>query len=212
MYYLSRTLTGPELNYSPIEKTCLALIFSIKKLRHYMQAYMVHLIALTYPIKYLLSKLVLSGRLARWGLLLTEYEIIYIPQKVIKGQTLADFLADHLILVAWKISDDLSDEDIFYVDVFPSWMMFFDGSSRYDGTCANVVFVLPQRHILPYSFVLSERCSNNVVEYQALIIGLQMVIEMKTTSLEICGNSKLVINQILALYEVKSDGLIPYFQ
>ncbi|KAL6315044.1 hypothetical protein AAG906_030888 [Vitis piasezkii] len=60
-------------------------------------------------------------------------------------------------------------------------------STRYDGTCADVEFVSQQRQILPYSFVLSERCSNNVAKYQALIIGLQMVIEMKITSLEICG-------------------------
>ena len=86
LYYLSQTLTGPELNYSLIEKTCLALIFSTKKLRHYTQAYIVHLIAHTDSIKYVLSKPILSGRLARWGLLLIEYEIIYIPQKVIKGQ------------------------------------------------------------------------------------------------------------------------------
>ena len=39
-----------------------------------------------------------------------------------------------------------------------------------------------------------------------------MVIEIKITSLEICGDSKLVINQLLTLYEVKSDGLVPYFQ
>ena len=86
LYYLSQTLMGLELNYSLIEKTCLALIFSTKKLRHYMQAYTIHLIAHIDPIKYVLSKPVLSGRLARWGLLLIEYEIIYIPQKVIKGQ------------------------------------------------------------------------------------------------------------------------------
>ena len=66
--------------------------------------------------------------------------------------------------------------------------------------------------MLPYSFLLSERCSNNVAKYQALIIGLQMAIEMKITSLEICGDSKLVINQLLALYKVKSDDLVPYFQ
>ena len=79
LYYLSQTLMGSELNYSLIEKTCLALIFSTKKLIHYMQAYTVHLIAHADPIKYVLSKPVISGRLARWGLLLTEYEIIYIP-------------------------------------------------------------------------------------------------------------------------------------
>ena len=39
-----------------------------------------------------------------------------------------------------------------------------------------------------------------------------MMIEMKITSLEICGDSKLVINQLIALYEVKSDDLVPYFQ
>jgi hypothetical protein len=38
-YYLSRTMVGAEQNYSPIEKLCLALIFTLKKLRHYMLAY-----------------------------------------------------------------------------------------------------------------------------------------------------------------------------
>jgi hypothetical protein len=38
LYYLSKTLNGVELNYSPIEKTCLELMFAIKKLRHYLQA------------------------------------------------------------------------------------------------------------------------------------------------------------------------------
>ena len=145
-------------------------------------------------------------------MLLTEYEIIYTPQKTIKGQALVEFLADHHILATWEISDDLPNEEIFYVDVLPSWMMFFDGSALYDGTSAGVVSVLPQRQILLYSFVLSERCSNNIAKYQALIIGLQMVIKMKVTSLEICGDSKLVINQLLTLYKVKMDDLVPYFQ
>ena len=209
LYYLIQTLMGPKINYSPIEKTCLALIFSIKKLRHYMYEYTVHLIAHNDPIKYVLSKPILLGWLSRCRLLLTEYEIIYISQKAIKRQALADFLAIH---VAWEISNDHLNEKIFYVDIFSSWMMFFDGLTRYDRIGVGVVFVSPQRQILPYSFVLSERCFNNIAEYKALIIELQMVIEMKITNLEICGDSKLVINQLLALYEVKSDELVPYFQ
>ena len=105
----------------------------------------VHLIAHVDPVKYVLSKPVLLGRLARWGLLFTEYEIIYIPQKAIKGQELANFLADHPIPAAWEISDDFLDEEIFYVDIFPSWIMFLDGSAGYDGIGAGVVFVSPQR-------------------------------------------------------------------
>jgi hypothetical protein len=44
-YYLSHTLVGAEINYSPIEKLCLALVFSLKKLRHYMLAHLIQLIA-----------------------------------------------------------------------------------------------------------------------------------------------------------------------
>lgn len=54
--------------------------------------------------------------------------------------------------------------------------------------------------------------SNNVVKYQSLIVRLQMAIKTKITSLEICGHSKLIINQLLTLYEVKSDDIVPYFQ
>lgn len=212
LYYLSRTLNGAELNYSPIEKMCLALFFAIDKLEHYMQAYTVRLIAKADPIKYVLSRPVVSGRIARWAVLLQQYDITYVPQKAVKGQALADFLADHPVPSDWEFSDDFPDEDVFYIEVMLPWMMFFDGAARREGAGAGVVFVSPQRQILLYSFSLSELCSNNVAEYQALIIGLQMAIEMSISQLEIFGDSKLVINQILEQYDVKKEDLIPYCQ
>ncbi|RVW77689.1 Transposon Tf2-2 polyprotein [Vitis vinifera] len=111
LYYLSQTLMGLELNYSLIEKTCLALIFSTKKLRHYMQAYTIHLIAHTDPIK------------------------------VIKGQH--RLLGRSSYPCNMKNLDNFPDEEIFYVDVFSLWMMFFDRSTHYDGTGVDVVFVSP---------------------------------------------------------------------
>ena len=74
------------------------------------------------------------------------------------------------------------------------------------------VFVSPQKQVLPFAFVLSEPCSNNVAEYQAFIVGLQMALDMKISYLEVYGDSKLVINQLLTHYEVKHEGLIPYFR
>ena len=76
-------------------------------------------------------------------------------------------------------------------------MMFFNGATRWEEAGAGVVFVSPQRQILLYSFSLSELCSNNVAEYQVLIVGLQMAIKIGISQLEIFGDSKLVINQIL---------------
>ncbi|KAK4391399.1 hypothetical protein Sango_1917700 [Sesamum angolense] len=65
LYYLSRTMTPNELKYSPIEKLCLALIFSIQKLKHYFQSHSIHLVSKANPLKYVMAKPVLSDRLAR---------------------------------------------------------------------------------------------------------------------------------------------------
>ena len=100
-YYLSQTLNGAELNYSPIEKMCLALFFAIDKLEHNMRAYTVCLIAKADSIKYVLSRPVVSGRIARWAVLLQQYDLAYVPQKAVKGQVLSNFLDDHPIPSDW---------------------------------------------------------------------------------------------------------------
>ncbi|XP_075658893.1 uncharacterized protein LOC142628735 [Castanea sativa] len=162
---------------------CLALFFAIDKLEHYMQAHTVRLIAKVDPIKYVLSKPMVSGRIARWAVLLQQYDLAYVPQKAIKGQVLANFLADHPVPSDWEFSDDFLDKDVFYIEVMPPWMMFFDRAARQEGVGA---------------------------EYQALIIGLQMAIEIGISQLEIFGDSKLIINQILEQYDVKKEDIVPY--
>ncbi|XP_074277586.1 uncharacterized protein LOC141601220 [Silene latifolia] len=212
LYYLSRTFVGAELNYSPIEKICLALVFAIQKLRHYMQAYTIHVVSKAEPIKYILSRPVLSGRLAKWAVLLKQYDLVFVSQKAVKGQTIADFFADHPVPAEWEISDDLPGEEMFYVDVLHPWQMYFDGATRKDGAGAGVIFVTPQNHLMPYSFSPTQLCSNNMVEYQALILGLQMAIEIGVRDMDIYGDSELVVNQVLGEYEVKKEDLIPYHQ
>ncbi|KAM0966918.1 hypothetical protein ACFX2C_022615 [Malus domestica] len=99
-----------------------------------MHAYTIYLVAKADLVKYVMSKPGLTRRLAKWALLLNQYEIIHVPAKAIKGQALVDFLADHPIPADWKISDDLPDYEVFYVNIFMTWTMFFDGSIRADGT------------------------------------------------------------------------------
>ncbi|KAL0539564.1 hypothetical protein IC582_023780 [Cucumis melo] len=211
LYYLSRTLTGAELNYSPIEKMCIALFFPIDKLRHYMQAFTIHLVAKVDPVKYILSRPVISGRLAKWAIILQQYDIVYILQKLVKGQALTDFLADHPVLSNWKLCDDLPDEEVLFVESMEPWIMFFDGAARRNGASVGIVFISPEKHMLPYSFTLGELCSNNVAEYQTLIIGLQMTSEFGIKCIEIFDDSKLIINQLSYQYKVKHQDLKPYF-
>ena len=75
------------------------------------------------------------------------------------------------------------------MDVLPPWEMFFDGVARRDGAGARVVLISPKKHILPYSFVLVDLCSNNVAEYQTLILDLQMAIEMGIKDLDVYSDS-----------------------
>ncbi|KAG9444322.1 hypothetical protein H6P81_015662 [Aristolochia fimbriata] len=86
LYYLSRTLVGAELNYTPIEKTCLALIFAVQKLRHYLLAHSTNLISRADPLKYIMSRPILSGRLGEMGASSLEFEINLVPQRAIKGR------------------------------------------------------------------------------------------------------------------------------
>ena len=90
--------------------------------------------------------------------------------------------------------------------------MFINGSAWTDGAGAGVVFMSPQVQVLPYSFRLSKLWSNNVAEYQALIIVLWMVINMEITALEVYGDFELKIDQFLIEYDVRKDDLIPYFR
>jgi len=69
LYYLSWTLIRAELNYSPIKRMCLALVFVVQNLRHYMQAYTAHVIFKADLIKYILSRQVPNGQLTKWAVI-----------------------------------------------------------------------------------------------------------------------------------------------
>ena len=59
-------------------------MFIVQKLRHYMQVHIVRVISKAGLIKYILSRPILSGRLAKWAVILEQYNLIYVPQKVVK--------------------------------------------------------------------------------------------------------------------------------
>ena len=211
LYYLSRTLVGAEHNYSPMEKVCLALIFAVQKLRHYLLTHSITLISKANLIKYLLTKPIFSERLARWCMILSEFKVKFVPQKEVKGQVLADFLAAHPVLDNGELSEDFPDEEVFNIET-SSWQLYFDGAARKLGAGAGVVFITPFGGLIPYSFSLLSLCSNNMAEYEALIIGLEIALEMHIDSLQVFGDSQLIIKLINDQYAIKNVNLIPYHQ
>jgi len=140
-------------------------MLSIKK-KHYLQAYWAQLISRVIPLKYIILRLVLSERLAKWEFLLQEFEIIYWEQ------TLANFLGDHPILDEWEFSKYLPNKDVLFIEMSKPLKMFFDGAIWQNKTGARIIFITPKGEVLSFTFSLTEYCSNNLVEYHKYALKL----------------------------------------
>ena len=84
VYYLSKKLLPYEARYQEMEKICLAVVWASRKLRNYFQSYKIQVVEKENPLKYLHSVPSLVGKLDRWLVLLTEFDIEYLNSKVIK--------------------------------------------------------------------------------------------------------------------------------
>ena len=93
VYYVSKTLLLAEFNYAPLEKLILALLVASRKLRHYFDAHPITLYT-SHPIKDALRRADFSGRMEKWSVELGRFHIEYQPRTSIKGQVLADFVAE----------------------------------------------------------------------------------------------------------------------
>ena len=94
------------------------------------------------PLKYFLSKAALTGRLAKWVMILSKFEIQYVEQKAIKAQTIVDELADAPMPSLVLMNIDFPDESILML-THQMWVMFFDGSFTQKGSCAGILFITP---------------------------------------------------------------------
>ncbi|PKI76951.1 hypothetical protein CRG98_002661 [Punica granatum] len=115
IYYLSKKLTEGESNYPEIEKMCCALVWVMQGLRH--------------PSS--------TRNLAKWRCLLTEYDIEYVSRTSVKGQAIADHLAEFPIEDHTPINPDFPDEGILQIDdegEKPGWKMYFDGAVNSTGS------------------------------------------------------------------------------
>jgi ribonuclease HI len=127
-----------------------------------------------------------SGRIAKWAVELMGETLSFIPRKAIKSQVLADFLAE------WV------DTQLPTAPIQPElWTMYFDGSLIKTGVGVGLLVILPLgKHVL-YVLRLHFLASNNVAEYEALVNGFCIAIELGVRCLDARGNSQLVIDQVM---------------
>jgi hypothetical protein len=130
---------------------------------------------------------------------LSEFELKFESAKAIKGQVIADFITEH------------RDPSIDLLEITP-WALFFDGSSCGKGGGVGILLISPRGEIFEFAIPIQPTVTNNQAEYEALLRGLQYLKEAKAISVEIYGDSELVIKQLNGQYECRSDILRNYYE
>ena len=111
LYFISKVLHGAEVRYQKIEKVALAIISSATKLRPYFQSHTI-IVRTDQPIRQVLHKPDLAGRMVAWSVELPEFDIAFELMGAIKAQVLADFLVEMTVekgsmeAAKWVLSDD----------------------------------------------------------------------------------------------------------
>ena len=80
------------------------------------------------------------------------------------------------------------------------WKLFFDGSSSREGSGVGVVLISPTYQVISLSYKLEFETINNIAEFEALILGLKVTIEMGVNQISMFGDSKLIIQHVKSIY------------
>ena len=203
VYYCSRALRGAEERYPRMEKLILALATVARKLRPYFQAHTIE-VPTEYPIKQVLHKPETSGRLIKWTIELSEFDIIYKPKTAIKEQVLANFVMEFTSAEPAQNAQAMND--------LPIWKLSVDGASNAQGSGAGLILTSPEEIDIEYELIFGFQASNNEAEYEAVIAGFNLAHSLEVDQLEVCSDSQLVVRQIKDTYEAKSGRMILYLQ
>ncbi|KAL5547069.1 hypothetical protein UlMin_006756 [Ulmus minor] len=177
IYYTSKSLLDAETRYPEVEKLALALMIAARKLRPYFQAHTI------------------------------IFDILFKPRTAIKGQALADFIAE---FTYQPTNLELAKE------LVPSpsslWHLYVDGSSTDNCSGAGVILVSPEKVRLSCALRFRFKATNNQAEYEALLAGLRLAKEVSARHLLIYSDSQLIVNQVNSEYQAKGEKMASYLE
>ncbi|XP_070057904.1 uncharacterized protein [Nicotiana tomentosiformis] len=194
-----------EKRYLRLEKLALALLTTSRKLKPYFQCH--HICVVTsYPSRNIMHKPELSGRLAKWGIEISEYNIEYRPRTAIKSQNLADFVVDFTPALILEVEKELLATS---GTSFGIWTLLSDGALNVKGSRLGIVLKTPTGNVVR-QYIRTVKLTNNEAEYEAMIAGLELAKSLGDEVVEAKCDSLIVVNQINGTFIVKEERMRRY--
>ncbi|RVW31030.1 Retrovirus-related Pol polyprotein from transposon 17.6 [Vitis vinifera] len=170
IYYVSRALADVETRYSKMELTALALRSAAQKLRPYFQAHPV-IVLTDQPLRNILHKPDLTGRMLQWAIELSEFGIEFQPRLSMKGQVMADFVLEYSRRPSQHHESSKQEW----------WTLRVDGASRSSGSGVGLLLQSPTGEHLEQAIRLGFSASNNEAEYEAILSGLDLALALSVS-------------------------------
>ncbi|GKV15261.1 hypothetical protein SLEP1_g26057 [Rubroshorea leprosula] len=153
------------------EKVALVVVTSARKLRPYFQSHPI-IILTDQPLRQILQKPECSGRLIKWAVELEEFEITFQQRSAIRAQALADFIVE--CTPRHPAPNPKPNE----------WTLYVDGASSSKGSGAGALLIGPDGYRSEHALKFNFDATNNMAEYEALLLGLQLALELKISAIQ----------------------------
>ncbi|XP_022857110.1 uncharacterized protein LOC111378175 [Olea europaea var. sylvestris] len=200
IYYVSKVLLDTETRYNLVEQLALALIVTVRKLRQYFQSHPI-IVLTNQPLKHILQRPDVSGRLLKWAVELGEFDIEFKPRPSIKAQALADFIAE---LTPKTERLEVKNPSI----TSKTWEIFVDGASNSSGLRAGIIIISPNKTTEVQCALRFEfEATNNEAKYEVVVIALKLARNLELEHIRVFSDSQLVVGQIERSFE-RNDELI----
>jgi hypothetical protein len=198
VYFVSEVLSLSKKNYTELEKVLYAVLMASRKLRHYFQAYHI-IVPSSQPLKDIMRNREATGRIGKWAAELNEFSIDYVHRSSIQSHALADFIADWTPGAQEEVTKDAE-----------AWAVFCDGSWGTFGVGAAAVLVAPSKVRTCYATRLDFSCTNNIAEYEALLLGLRKLRAMGIRRAILKTNSQVISGHVDKSSKIRDPKLEKY--
>ena len=166
------------------------------------------------PLKAILRSADYTGRIAKWGTILGAFNIKYMPRTSVKGQILANLIAEFTkSLVEDEPTKHCMDEKsvgLIGAQEPLQWKMYVDGAANQKGSSMGLVLISPEKLVVEKSLRLGFSTTNNEAEYEALLEGMSMVQKMGGKSITMFSDSRLVVGQVKFELEARDERMQGY--